>query len=214
MADPRTGNDRIRSLHGERGVRLSRPLPPAGTVIGRNRVVNVNDKGEGRGVLVTLERDILDAATGDLLATRTSTSLLRGDDGCGVPAQAQPRPHRLPDQTHTLPTRPEAALIYRLSGDWKPIHANPAKAAKAGFDRPILHGLCTFGMIGRALIATACATDPARLREMAGRFSAPCSPGETIAVDLWDEGGGGFGFQARAAERAQVISRNSLARAA
>ena len=216
MADPRTGIDWIRSLHGEQGLRIYKPLPAAGTVIGRNRVTNVIDKGPGKGALLMMERDIIDAGTGALLATRTSTSFLRGDGGCGAPAQTQPTPHALPDRapdlTHSMPTRPEAALIYRLSGDWNPIHADPAKAAKAGFDRPILHGLCTFGMIGRALIATACQHDPARLREMGGRFSAPCFPGETIALDLWDEGGGAFGFQARAVERDLVIFRNGLAR--
>lgn len=215
MSDPRTGIDWIRSLHGEQGLRIYKPLPAAGTVIGRNRVTNVIDKGPGKGALLMMERDIIDADTGALLATRTSTSFLRGDGGCGAPAQTQPAPHALPDRapdlTHSMPTRPEAALIYRLSGDWNPIHADPAKAANAGFDRPILHGLCTFGMIGRALVATTCRHDPARLREMGGRFSAPCYPGETIALDLWDEGGGAFGFQARAVERDLVIFRNGLA---
>lgn len=216
MADPRTGIDWIRSLHGEQGLRIHRPLPPEGEVIGRNRVTNIIDKGPGKGALLMMERDIIDAATGDLLATRTSTSFLRGDGGCGAPPQAQPAPHalpdRAPDRTHHVPTRPEAALIYRLSGDWNPIHADPAKAAKAGFDRPILHGLCTFGIICRALVATACDGDAARLREMGGRFSAPCYPGETIAVDVWDQGDGRFGFQARASERDLVIFRNGLAR--
>lgn len=216
MADPRTGIDWIRSLHGEQGLRIYKPLPPGAEVIGRNRVTGVIDKGPGKGALLMLERDIIDAATGDLLATRTSTSFLRGDGGCGAPAVAQPEPHRLPDRapdlTHTMATRPEAALIYRLSGDWNPIHADPAKAAKAGFDRPILHGLCTFGMITRALVATACGAEPARLRELGGRFSAPVYPGETVAVDLWDQGGGAFGFQARVPERDVVIFKNGLAR--
>ncbi|MCC5986175.1 MAG: MaoC family dehydratase N-terminal domain-containing protein [Pararhodobacter sp.] len=216
MADPRTGIDWIRSLHGEQGLRIYSPLPPSGEVIGRNRVTNIIDKGPGKGALLMMERDIINAVTGEMLATRTSTSFLRGDGGCGAPAQAQPAPHRLPerapDQTHVMSTRPEAALIYRLSGDWNPIHADPEKAAKAGFERPLLHGLCTFGMIGRALIATACAQEPARLREMGGRFSAPCFPGETIAVDLWDEGGGAFGFQARVVERDMVVFKSGLAR--
>ena len=94
-------------------------------------------------------------------------------------------PERTPDAVHVVETRPEAALIYRLSGDYNPIHVDPAASAKAGFARPILHGLCTFGMIGRALVAAACDGDPVRLKEMGGRFSATLYPGETIMVEVW-----------------------------
>jgi len=216
MTDPRTGIDWIKSLHGEQGIRIYQPLPAAGRVIGRNRVTDVIDKGEGRGALLMMERDIVDADSGTLIATRTSTSFLRGDGGCGAPTKAQPKPHpapdRAPDISHTLSSRPEAALIYRLSGDWNPIHADPAKARKAGFDRPIIHGLCTYGMIGRALIATICDRDPGALREFGGRFSAVAYPGETMQVDIWDEGGGQFAFQASVPSRNAVIFKNGLAR--
>ncbi|WP_346895725.1 MaoC/PaaZ C-terminal domain-containing protein [uncultured Roseibium sp.] len=216
MADPRTGIEWVKSLHGEQGLKIFKPLPVSGTVIGKNRVVDIIDKGEGRGALLMLERDIVDESTGDIIATRTSTSFLRGDGGCGAPAKAQPVPHavpdRAPDMNHSMNTRPEAALIYRLSGDWNPIHADPAKAAKAGFDRPILHGLCTYGMIARAIIAETCGQDVSRLKEIGGRFSAPAYPGETIQVDIWDEGGGSFGFEARISERNTVIFKNGVAR--
>lgn len=218
MTDPRTGIDWIKSLHGEQGLKIYRPLPASGDVIGRNRVVDVIDKGEGRGALLMLERDIVEECTGEIIATRTSTSFLRGDGGCGAPARKQPVPHavpdRKPDESYVMDTRPEAALIYRLSGDWNPIHADPQKAKKAGFDRPILHGLCTYGMIGRALIATACGKDVSRLRAFGGRFSAPGYPGETIRVDIWDEGDGQFGFEARIPERDIVIFKNGLAQVA
>jgi acyl dehydratase len=218
MKDPGTGIDWIRSLHGEQGLKLFRPLPPSGAVIGRNRVVDIVDKGEGRGALLMMERDIVDESTGELIATRTSTSFLRGDGGCGAPSRIQPVPHAVPDREpdvrHAMSTRPEAALLYRLSGDWNPIHADPEKARKAGFDRPVLHGLCTFGMIGRALIATVCEYRPEGLREMNGRFSAPAFPGETIEVCLWDEGAGRFGFEARIPDRDVVIFRNGLAKVA
>ncbi len=218
MANPRTGITWIKSLHGEQGLKIFRPMPTEGTVIGRNRVVNIIDKGEGRGALLMLERDIVDEATGEIIATRTSTSFLRGDGGCGAPPQEQPTPHpaptRAPDARYEMATRPEAALIYRLSGDWNPIHADPAKAKSAGFDRPILHGLCTYGMIGRALIATACGGKPERLRELNGRFSAPIFPGETIRVDVWDEGGGQFAFEATIPDRETTIFKNGLARVA
>lgn len=216
MTDPRTGIEWIKSLHGEQGLRIYKPLPREGRVIGRNRVTDVIDKGEGRGALLMMERDIVDADTGDLIATRTSTSFLRGDGGCGAPAKAQPVPHVLPDRTpdisHVLTSRPEAALIYRLSGDWNPIHADPEKARKAGFERPIIHGLCTYGMIGRALISTICDKDPGALREFGGRFSAPAYPGEAMQVDIWDEGDGQFGFQASIPARDTVIFKNGLAK--
>lgn len=216
MTDPRTGIEWIKSLHGEQGLRMYKPLPAEGRIIGRNRVTDVIDKGEGRGALLMMERDIVDADSGDLIATRTSTSFLRGDGGCGAPAKAQPVPHAMPDRapdvSYVMNTRPEAALIYRLSGDWNPIHADPEKARKAGFERPILHGLCTYGMIGRALIATVCDRDPGALREFGGRFSAPAYPGETIRVDIWDEGNGQFGFEARIPDRDLVIFKNGLAK--
>jgi acyl dehydratase len=207
MRDPRTGIDWVKSLHGEQGLIIHAPLPVAGTVIGRNRVTGVIDKGPGKGALLLMERDIVDQATGALLATRSSTSFLRGDGGCGAPPREQPRPpalpDRAPDRVHAIATRPEAALIYRLSGDFNPVHADPKVAARAGFARPILHGLCTFGLIGRALVATACGGDPARLRALGGRFSAPVYPGETVRVEIWD--GAEIRFRARVAERDATV---------
>lgn len=205
MQDPRTGIDWVRSLHGEQGLVLHAPLPPAARVIGRNRVTDIIDKGAGKGSLLLMERDIVDADTGRLLATRTSTSFLRGDGGCGAPPRPQakpvPLPERAPDIVHRLATRPEAALLYRLSGDFNPVHASPAVARKAGFDRPILHGLCVFGMACRALIATVCARDSTRLARLAGRFSAPVYPGETLTVEVWAAPAEPVRFRVRVTER-------------
>mgnify|MGYP000874508919 CR=1 FL=1 len=205
MRDGRTGIDWVRSLHGEQGLVVHGPLPPAARVIGRNRVTGIIDKGPGKGALLMMERDIVNADTGALLATRTSSSFLRGDGGCGAPAREQSRPEpvpvRAPDVVHRISTRPEAALIYRLSGDYNPVHASPAVARKAGFERPILHGLCTFGMACRALLATVCMNAPQRLRTMTGRFSAPVYPGETQTVEIWEEAGGRVRFRTRVEER-------------
>ncbi len=201
MRDARTGIEWVKSLHGEQGLVMHAPLPPEATVIGRNRVTGIIDKGAGKGSLLLMERDIVDAATGQLLATRTSSSFLRGDGGCGAPAREQhrpePMPTRAPDLVHRIETRPETALIYRLSGDYNPVHASPAIARKAGFDRPILHGLCTFGLACRALLSTVCGNDPARLKMMNGRFSAPVYPGETQTIDIWQEAGGRVRFRTR-----------------
>ncbi|RYX95389.1 MAG: 3-alpha,7-alpha,12-alpha-trihydroxy-5-beta-cholest-24-enoyl-CoA hydratase [Comamonadaceae bacterium] len=201
MREPRTGIDWVKSLHGEQGLVVHAPLPARARVVGRNRVTGIIDKGPGKGSLLLMERDIVDAATGTLLATRTSSSFLRGDGGCGAPAREQvkpePVPARAPDIVHRIDTRPEAALIYRLSGDYNPVHASPATARKAGFERPILHGLCTFGLACRALLATVCGHDPSKLRTMNGRFSAPVYPGETQTVEIWQEAGGRVRFRTR-----------------
>ncbi len=205
MRDPGTGIDWVRSLHGEQGLVMHAAMPAAGAVIGRNRVTDIVDKGPGKGALLMMERDIVDAATGQRIATRTSTSFLRGDGGCGAPGRARPRPEplpaRAPDAVVDIGTRPESALLYRLSGDYNPVHASPAVARKAGFERPILHGLCTFGIACRALIRSACAGDPGRLQAMNGRFSASVYPGEIQTVEIWDEGGGRVRFRTRVRAR-------------
>lgn len=215
MTDPRTGIDWVRSLHGEQGLKIFAPLPPQGTVVGKNRVVGVIDKGPGKGALLMMERDIIDSATGRTLAMRTSTSFLRGDGGCGAPPKEQVKPvtmpDRAPDLSHTLTTRPEATLIYRLSGDYNPVHVDPAVARKAGFDRPILHGLCTFGIIGRALVAAVCDGDPSRLKELGGRFSSVVYPGEAVSVDVWKEQAGEVKFRAHIAGRNAVVFNNGRA---
>jgi acyl dehydratase len=209
--DPRTGIDWLRTLHGEQGLVIHAPLPPEGRVVGTNRVTGIIDKGPGKGALLMQERELRDAESGALLAVRSTTSFLRGDGGCGAPAREQPKPpaipDRAPDAVQEIATRPEAALIYRLSGDWNPVHADPAVAARAGFERPILHGLCTYGIAGRAVVATLCGGDPARLRELHVRFSAPVYPGETIRVELW-EAGAEWRLRARVPARDAVVLNN------
>jgi acyl dehydratase len=212
--DPRSGIDWVKSLHGEQGLVIHKSLPREGRVVGHCRVAGIIDKGPGKGALLMQERTLFDAVSGDLLATRTTTSFLRGDGGCGAPPREQPKPpaipERAPDIVHAIATRPEQALIYRLSGDLNPVHADPAIAAKAGFPRQILHGLCTYGIAGRAVVATACGGDPARLRELHVRFSAPVFPGETIRVELWEHGAE-WRLRASVAERDAVVLNNGRA---
>jgi acyl dehydratase len=191
-------------VHGEHGVVLHKPVAPEGTVIGRSRIVDVIDKGEGRGALIYSERRIIDKPSGELLATINQTTFCRADGGFGGAKRDTPPPHavpaRAPDAVVDLPTRPEMALIYRLSGDVNPLHADPEYARAAGFPRPILHGLATFGAAGHALLRNLCGYDPARLTAMAGRFSAPVHPGETIRTEIWRDGGVAS-FRARVVER-------------
>lgn len=201
-------------VHGEQGLVLHRPVAPQGALIGRNRIVEVVDKGEGKGALVYSAREVFDQATGRLLATLTQTTFCRADGGFGGPRRDTPPPHalpqRAPDIVCDLPTRPEMALIYRLSGDVNPLHVDPDFARAGGYPRPILHGLATFGVAGHALLKSFCGYDPARLTAIAGRFSAPMFPGETIRTEMWRDGGV-VSFRARAIERDVTVINNGRA---
>lgn len=214
LRQPELGVTWSKVVHGEAGVILHRPVAPQGTVIGRTCVVDVVDKGPGKGALIYSQRDIVDKATGDLLATLTQTTFCRGDGGFGGPKRETPPlhelPERAPDVIFDFPTRPETALIYRLSGDTNPLHADPDFAKAAGFPRPILHGLATFGIAGHALLKVMGGYDPARLTAIAGRFSAPVFPGETIRTEMWRDASV-VSFRARVVERDVVAISNGRA---
>jgi len=205
-----TGINWVMVVNGEQGFTLNRPLAGQGVVIGRTKIVEVIDKGSGKGALILTERKINDKASGALIATVTQTIFCRGDGGFGGPQRQTPPPHpipaRAPDAVCDLGTRPEMALIYRLSGDYNPLHAEPAFARAAGYDRPILHGLGTFAVSGHAVLKTMCGYDPARLVSFAGRFSAPVLPGETIRTEMWRDGPI-VSFRARVVER-DVVAIN------
>ena len=215
---PETGVTWSHVVHGEQGLVLHRPVMTEGHVVGRTRVLDVVDKGEGRGALVYSQRQIIDKASGALLATLSQTTFCRADGGFGGAKRETPAPRaipeRAPDATCDLPTRPEMALVYRLSGDVNPLHADPAFAREAGYPRPILHGLATFGVAGHALLKTLAGYDPARLTAIAGRFSAPVFPGETIRTEMWQENtraGGVVSFRARVVGRDVVAINNGRA---
>lgn len=213
--NPETGIDWKKVLHGEMGFVIHKPLPPSATVVGRTFIEEIIDKGEGKGALLYSRRDVRDNETGDLLASLSSTSFLRGNGGFGGPSgptrPVHQLPERAPDLTCDLATLPQAALIYRLSGDYNPLHADPGIAKAAGFPRPILHGLCTFGVAGHALLRSLCDYDPARLKRMEVRFSSPVYPGETIRTEIWREGAGRAAFRCRIVERDVVAINNGLA---
>jgi len=211
LADPRTGVDAVRLVHGEQGIVIHHPFPIGGEIVGRTRVTGLVDKGPGRGALLYTEKRLADAADGTLLATATATVFLRGDGGFGGPSglvrPPHPMPATAPDHVVDLPTRPEQALLYRLNGDDNPLHADPAVAKAAGFPRPILHGLCTLGVVGHALLRTLGDYDPARFQALDLRFSAPVFPGETIRTEIWQDGA----FQARVVERDVLVVSNGRA---
>jgi acyl dehydratase len=206
--------DRAMLVHAEQAVRLHRVLPVSGTVRATARCVAIEDKGSG--ALVTTESSAVDEA-GQPLVTSRSSVFIRGEGGFGGsrgPGDRWQRPDREPDAAMTLPTRPEQALLYRLSGDRNPLHSDPAFAARAGFDRPILHGLCTYGITGRALLACAMDGDVRRFRAMSGRFSAPVLPGDELTVRMWagptggaEDGGREVLFQTLRGDGTVVLDR-------
>jgi acyl dehydratase len=209
-----TGIDWVKLVAGEQGLVLHRPLPASGTIVGRTRVTEVIDKGPGKGALVYSERVVSHKKSGEKIATVMQTTFCRGDGGFGGPAReappVHPIPERVPDFVSDLSTRPEAALIYRLSGDPNPLHVDPAIAKAAGFPRPILHGLATFGIAGHAILKSICGYDPAKLTTIAARYSAPVFPGETIRTEMWRDGNV-VSFRARVVERDVIAINNGRA---
>jgi acyl dehydratase len=174
-------------VHAEQAFQLHRPLPPAGKVRVTAKVTGIYDKGSG--ALVTSES--VAVQDGEPLVTARSSVFIRGEGGFGGdrgPKPAWVEPAGEPDHRVTYQTRPEQALLYRLSGDRNPLHSDPKFAAMAGFPRPILHGLCTYGITGRALLHAVAGSDPARFAAMSGRFSAPVFPGEALTVSIWLDG--------------------------
>lgn len=211
MARPGTSVDYSRIVHGEQSVRLARPLPAAGTVRAKTVVQDVVDKGKG-GLIIS-GREIVDAATGEAYATIRQSAFARGQGGFGRAQTVESlttsdMPDGAPDHTVRLETLPQQALIYRLSGDDNPLHSDPASAKRSGFERPILHGLATFGFACRALMDALCGNDPARVRGQDGRFSSPVFPGEAITFDIWHVGPGEARYTARVAEREVLVLSN------
>jgi acyl dehydratase len=204
--------NRAMLVHAEQYVELHRPLPVAGTASTVSTVTGIYDKGSG--ALVASENHAVDATTGEPLVTTRGGTFIRGEGGfskhSGGERGGDPpwqRPDREPDHTVVLETRPEQALIYRLSGDRNPLHVDPKFAARGGFDQPILHGLCTYGVTGRALLHTLCGSDPVRFESMYGRFSRPVWPGDTLTVSIWLTDDGTALFQTTRPGGVVVIDR-------
>ncbi|MAF49600.1 MAG: MaoC/PaaZ C-terminal domain-containing protein [Rhodospirillales bacterium] len=219
---PLSGVPELRSIdftmlvHGEEYLTIHNPLPVEGTTLCRTRILDILDKGADKGAIVYREKEILNAADDTILATTLDSIFLRGNGGFGGepgPAPAPPvhkPPDTEPEVTWDRPTLPQAALIYRLSGDYNPLHAEPAFAAAAKWERPILHGLCSFGIAGQAVIKHFCDYDPGGLKALQVRFSAPFFPGETLRTEMWRDGDV-VSFRARAVERDVVVINNGRA---
>lgn len=212
------GIDFFKLVHGEQRVTILQPLPAAGTVIGNSRVTRIVDKGEGKGAVMTVEKQLRHEAGGEPLAVSEQTLFLRGDGGFSRhgggdapgPAQAA-TPETAPELSIELPTRPEAALLYRLSGDINPLHADPEFAAKAGFPKPILHGLATYGAACRGIVKLLCGGDPQRLKSFSARLTSPVFPGETLRLEAWRLSEHEAAFRCRVPARDVVVLANGSA---
>ena len=213
MKNADSGIDWVKLVHGEQRTTIHQPLPVDAQVVGNTRVTRIIDKGAEKGAIVVTERS-LEGADGTLYATIEQVTFCRGDGGYSQQLGGQPSDASLPALAATPDTapqwtfehriRPEAALLYRLMGDYNPLHADPRVAQAAGFEKPILHGLATYGMVGHALVMTACGGDASQLRSMHARFSSPVFPGETLRTEIW-QSGKALQFRARVVERDIVV---------
>ena len=199
-------------VHGEQKVELHKPLPASGTFTAEGRTVGAYDKGAGKGAVIINETVWTDDK-GEKVATLTGSTFARGDGGFGGPSEGAPEPHvvpsRAPDLSVDLSTREDQALLYRLNGDRNPLHSDPESARRSGFDRPILHGLCTYGITCRAVLQAITGFDPDQIYSHQARFSAPVIPGDTITVDLWKDGKN-ISFEARVKARGATVIKNGL----
>jgi acyl dehydratase len=207
-------------VHGEQAIRLHGEIPPDGSVTTTTTVAGIYDKGSGG--LVVLESESVYADTGAPAFSGRTGLFIRGEGGFGGPRgpegdpesalAAEPLPSREPDETVTYSTRSDQALLYRLSGDRNPLHSDPTFAKRAGFDRPILHGLCTYGFTGRALLHAVCGSDPSKFGSMRARFSRPTMPGDTLTVSVWevaDQATGAYRFRTEN-QRGEVVIDGGL----
>ena len=183
--------NRLMVVDGERDITFHKPLPVKANITADSSILGVFDKGKDKGAVI-LRKTVLKDEKGDDLATLIASQFARGDGGFGGPSDRQPEPHKIPtrapDMSVDISTRPDQALIYRLCGDRNPLHSDPEFAKRAGFDRPILHGMCTYGLSCRAVLQTYADYDPHAFKQHVTRFSAPVFPGETVSFDLWRDG--------------------------
>ncbi|MEM5386651.1 MaoC/PaaZ C-terminal domain-containing protein [Paraburkholderia phymatum] len=216
LKEPQYGVTWQKVLHAAQSLEVFAPLPPQGELRSVLSVERIVDKGADKGSLLYSRRDLYALEGGALLATERRTTFLRGDgghgsagaNGDGLAPEQNVAPERAPDTSVPLATRDDQALLYRLSGDRNPLHIDPRIAEAAGFGRPILHGLCTYGVVARALTGALCNDDASRFARMACRFSKPVYPGEIIVTDIWITGEREASFVARVAERDAVVLGN------
>jgi acyl dehydratase len=202
--------NRLMVVDGERDITFHKPLPTAANLIADSTVLDCFDKGKDKGAVIR-HQTVLKDTNGEKLATLVASRFARGDGGFGGPSEGQPDPHkvpsRAPDRIVDISTRPDQALVYRLCGDRNPLHSDPEFAKKAGFPKPILHGMCTYGITCRGVLQTYADYDPSAFRQHVARFSAPVYPGETVTLDMWKDGDV-ISFEARVKARSAVVIKS------
>ena len=183
--------NRVMVVDGERDITFHKPFATAANITADSTVLDVFDKGKDKGAVIR-HQTVLKDEKGEKLATLVASRFARGDGGFGGPSEGQPEPHkvptRAPDKTVDISTRPDQALVYRLCGDRNPLHSDPEFAKTAGFPKPILHGMCTYGITCRGVLQTYADYDPSAFRQHAARFSSPVYPGETVTMEMWKDG--------------------------
>jgi len=202
----------IMIVHGEQGVTLHQPMPASADVISDTKVINCFDRGASKGAIIEVETNVRLKKDNSPLCTLTNKTFARGDGGFGgedVPASIPVKLNDTPDIVHEVTTTADQALIFRLSGDSNPLHSDPNFAKMAGYPKPILHGLCSYGVACRSIVETLCEKDSKKLKKFNVRFSSPVFPGETIVTEMWkkdDE----IHFQSKVKERDKVVLKNGV----
>jgi acyl dehydratase len=210
--DPKYGITWQKLLQRDQTIEIHGPIPTEGEVRGEMTIDEIYDRGADKGALMHFSRKIFGAADSELIATVRQVNVLRADGGFGGPAEPPvPRPNppqRPPDLVVRLQTRPDQALLYRLSGDLNALHVDPAVAAASGFERPILHGLASLGVVGLAFAGGPVQTTARRVKRLEARFANPVYPGETFEVSVWRDEAGNAAFEARVVERDTMVIRD------
>jgi acyl dehydratase len=199
-------------VHGEQKLSFSNPLPVSGDFISNAKVIGCYDKGAGKGAIIDVETTINLKKDNTEICKLVSTTFARGDGGFGGPESPKSeifRPEGDPDFVHEIKTKPNQALIFRLSGDYNPLHSDPNFAKTAGFEKPILHGMCTYGIACRSLVESVCEGDAKRLKKFDCRFSSPVYPGETIVTEMWKNGSKVY-YQSKVKERDKIVIKNGV----
>jgi 3-hydroxyacyl-CoA dehydrogenase/3a,7a,12a-trihydroxy-5b-cholest-24-enoyl-CoA hydratase len=209
MELPGLNFDPMMILHGEQYVEIKKPIPTHGSFTARPKIIGVYDKG--KGALVLMETSLLDDK-GETVTRSVGGIFIRGLGGFGGdrgPSENINIPNRAPDAQYSQKTSEFQALIYRLSADYNPLHVDPQMATMVGFKKPILHGLCTFGHAGRAVLSQFCDNDPKRFKAIKARFASPVYPGETLVTEMWRESPTRVVFRTKVQERDVIVINNS-----
>ena len=202
----------IMVVHGEQRLSVTNPLPVSGDFITNAKVIGCYDKGPGKGAIIEVETTVNLKKDNTEICKLVSTTFARGDGGFGGPESPKKelvRPEGKPDYVHEINTKPDQALIFRLSGDYNPLHSDPNFAKSAGFERPILHGMCTYGIACRSIIESVCDRNVKKLKRFDCRFSSPVYPGETIVTEMWKDGNNVY-YQRKVKERDKMVIKNGV----